>query len=731
MSAAAQYHFVATVPRGLSDLLLGELKSLGAVLPRERPTGVSFEGTLETGYRACLWSRVASRVLLQLAQFTAASADELYAQLRALDWQQHIDPTRTIACEFSGSHPAITNSHFGALRLKDAVCDRLRDDCGVRPNVDRLRPAVRLHAHANGTQVTLSLDMAGEGLHRRGYRQEAGEAPLRENLAAGILLRTRWPEAAARGETFLDPMCGSGTFAIEAALIAADRAPALLRDYFGFLGWRGHDAASWKALRDEATERARGSAPGRIRGCDLDQRALTIAAGNAQRADVEALIAFEHRPIATVAAQGDAVGHICVNPPYGERLGDADEARTAYAELGLALRERFAGWDAAVLCASAESASALRLRSYRVHELMNGAIPVRLLRIDLSAPGTIDRIEQQRNEAESVGAQMFANRLQKNAKRLARQAHQAQASCYRVYDADMPEYAFAIDRYVEAGDGQTHLHVQEYAAPASIEVEAVRRRRREAFAALPAALEVPPERIHVRVRKRQSGNQQYQRQSIEAARSPLEKALIVEEGGLKFAVNLDEYLDTGLFLDHRLTRARLRGYARGVRFLNLFCYTASATVYAAAGGASSSLSLDLSNSYLDWAAENFRLNGMTRAHRLERADCLEWLRQADEMFDLIFLDPPTFSNSKRMQGVLDVQRDHQELIGQCMRRLSTGGKLIFSTNAQRFRLDQTVSDRWRVSDVSAATLPFDFARNPRIHRCYEIAGATERPYRPD
>jgi 23S rRNA (guanine2445-N2)-methyltransferase / 23S rRNA (guanine2069-N7)-methyltransferase len=285
----------------------------------------------------------------------------------------------------------------------------------------------------------------------------------------------------------------------------------------------------------------------------------------------------------------------------------------------------------------------------------------------------------------------------------------------------MPEYAFAIDRYVEAASGTEHLYVQEYAPPASIDVDAARRRRREAFAALPGALQVPPERIHVRVRKRQSGTEQYQRRSVAAPRGPLEGALVVEEGGLKFAVNLDEYLDTGLFLDHRLTRTRLRQQSQGKRFLNLFCYTASATVYAAAGGAEGSLSLDMSNSYLDWAAENFRLNGMSRVHRLERADCLEWLRDASERFDLIFLDPPTFSNSKRMQGVLDVQRDHPELIAQCMRLLSTEGVLVFSTNAQRFKLEPQVAERWQVQDLSAATLPFDFARNPRIHRCYEIS----------
>jgi 23S rRNA (guanine2445-N2)-methyltransferase / 23S rRNA (guanine2069-N7)-methyltransferase len=226
---------------------------------------------------------------------------------------------------------------------------------------------------------------------------------------------------------------------------------------------------------------------------------------------------------------------------------------------------------------------------------------------------------------------------------------------------------------------------------------------------------VPPERIHVRVRKRQSGNEQYQRLGAN------QRAFVVEEAGLKFLVNLDDYLDTGLFLDHRLTRARLREIAAGTRFLNLFSYTGTATVYAASGGARSSHSVDLSNSYLDWAAENFKLNAMRADnHRLERADCREWLRTAQAQFDLIFLDPPTFSNSKRMHGVLDVQRDHPELIEQCMRLLAPAGRLLFSTNAQRFRLESCVQERWSVSDLSSRTVPFDFARNPRIHRCYEV-----------
>lgn len=725
MSVDNNLAYIATVPRGLTDLAMRELQSLGASQCRERPTGVLFEGTLETGYRSCLWSRVASRILLQLAQFQVATADEFYARVREIDWTAHVDPSRTLACEFTGVHPAITNTHFGVLRLKDAVCDRLREDTGARPDVTLVRPAVRLHAHANGTQVTLSLDFAGEGLHRRGYRIDAAEAPLRENLAAGVLLRARWPELAQRGGEFLDPMCGSGTLPIEAALIAASRAPGLRREYFGFLGWKGHDASLWEGLKAEAAERALGEISSLIRGSDLDQRALTIAAANAQRAGVASMIRFEHRPIATIAPATPGPGLLCTNPPYGARLGDESQARALYAELGRSLRERFRGWDAAILSASRETAGELRLRNYRSHELLNGAIPVRLLRIDLDAPGAQDHAAQlaahQEQAASSAGAQMLANRLDKNLKRLAKEARRAEVSCYRLYDADMPEYAFAIDRYEHADTHEAHLHVQEYAAPSSIDEESVRRRRREALSALPGALAVPVERIHIRLRKRQSGNEQYQRQT-HSHEQPSAGAFAVEEAGLRFLVNLDDYLDTGLFLDHRKTRARLRELAQGGRFLNLFCYTASATVYAAKGGARSSLSLDLSNSYLDWAADNFRLNALEKApHRLERADCLEWLRTAQEQFDLIFLDPPTFSNSKRMQGVLDVQRDHPGLIDQCMRLLAPGGRLVFSTNAQRFRLNPEVAQRWQVTDISANTLPFDFARNPRIHKCFEIA----------
>jgi len=722
--SAAALSLLASAPRGFADLLLHELTALGACGSRERAGGVAFSGTLECAYRACLWSRIANRVFLELAQFAAHDAAEFYAGVRAIDWPAHISPTATLACDFSGRHPSISHSHFGALKLKDGIVDALRDSAGQRPDIRLEQPDVRVHAHAHGTRITVALDLSGDSLHRRGYRGGAGEAPLKENVAAGMLLRARWPSLAAQGAPLLDPLCGSGTLCIEAALIAADRAPALTRDYFGFLKWRGHDAALWAQLRGEAAQRAAAAVTtAHIYGSDKDAAVLRAALSNARSAGVEALAHFSNAMLAAAAppAAAPGPGLVCTNPPYGVRLEDRSTARAVYRELGRVLRERFQGWSAAVLTAAPELGMELGLRAHRTHRVWNGGLECRLLRTTVGAaserpPGTLGRGVAHLKD--TAGARMFANRLGKNLRRLRGWAARQGVSCYRLYDADMPEYAFAIDRYQSIEPAEPWLYVQEYAAPAQIEREAVQRRRGEVLASLPQVTGVPPERIRLRTRRRTPRGEQYQRREGQG------EFHVIEEGGLRFRVNFDDYLDTGIFLDQRLTRSRLRTAASAKRFLNLFAYTGTATVYAAAGGARTTTSIDMSRTYLEWAQRNLALNGFQdRSHTLLQADCLAWLRSAtadSARWDLIFLDPPTFSNSKRMGEVLDLERDHAMLIDSCMRLLAPGGLLLFCTNAQRFRLAASVAERYQVSDLSAATLPQDFARNPRIHRCYEV-----------
>ena len=729
--SAAQFNFLASAPRGFADLLARELSSCGAQGVRERTLQVAFSGPLECAYRACLWSRIANRVYLELACFEAHDAREFHAAVAALDWTAQLAPGATLACDFSGRHPSITHTQFGALKLKDGIVDALRAATGSRPDVSRTRPDVRVHAHAHGTHITLSIDLSGESLHRRGYRAAAGEAPLKENLAAGILLRAGWQELAGVGSgrsveapaQFLDPLCGSGTLCIEAALIAADRAPGLTREYFGFLNWRGHDAALWARLCTEAHGRARAGDTGSVTllGRDQDERAIEQARANAGRAGIAALVHFERGPLAEARPPGaHGAGLVCTNPPYGERLADRARAESVHRELGALLREHFQGWSAAILT-TAELGLELGLRAHRTHTVWNGPIECRLLRIQVAPqaqrePGTLGRgVEQHKG---SPGARMFANRLGKNIKRLRSWAEREGISCYRLYDADMPEYAFAIDLYQVIEPQESWLYVQEYAAPAEIEREAVQRRRAEVLASLPEVTGVPAERSRLRTRRRTPRGEQYVKLGEQS------RVHTVLEGGLRLRVNFDDYLDTGVFLDHRMTRARLRAAASGRRFLNLFAYTGTATVYAAAGGADGTTSVDLSATYLAWARENLALNSLGGArHRFVQADCRAWVEEAArsrERFDLIFLDPPTFSNSKRMEGVLDIGRDHPALIDACVPLLAPAGLMLFSTNAQRFRLDASLMQRYDIRDISADTLPLDFARNPRVHRCYEV-----------
>jgi 23S rRNA (guanine2445-N2)-methyltransferase / 23S rRNA (guanine2069-N7)-methyltransferase len=709
-------YWVATAPIGAASVLAEELAQFGAEQIRERSHDVKFQGTLEVGYRACLWSRTATRVFLSLGSIEASSAKSIYEGVKRMDWREHIAPGATLACDCSGGNESIRHTIYGSQLLKDAVCDSLRESTGERPNIQPEQPDVLLHLHVEGATALVSLDFSGESLHRRGYRSEGGRAPLKENVAAAVLLRAGWRDIAQQGGTLLDPMCGSGTFLTEGALIAADIAPALDRPYFGFLKWHGHDAELWARLRAEALERRLGVSARRcILGSDIDPEAVRMAIANASQAGVADWIHVERRALDELPRpRGE--GLVVANPPYGERIGAETGLPALYSQLGTVLRERFQGWQAAILTGNPPLARNLGIYARRTHRVFNGTIECRLLRFELNEASAQRPAEEVRADwSNRPGAQMFANRLRKNLQRLDPWALREHIDCFRVYDADMPEYAFAIDLY--GRDGR-QVYVQEYAPPKSVNQESARERRREALAVLPEVLQVPLAQVHSRVRKPQKGAEQYEKRDSAAERHA------IQEGGLKFWVNFRDYLDTGLFLDHRIMRSMLRDWAKDADFLNLFCYTGSATVYAAAGGARSTTGVDLSNTYLDWAHENLLLNGFRgEAHALYRADCLAWLEEQEAQgprFDLIFLDPPTFSNSKRMEGVLDVQRDHVGMIRRSLKLLRPGGRLVFSTNFTRFRLDSSALADLAIEDISAATIPKDFERHARIHHCYVV-----------
>jgi 23S rRNA (guanine2445-N2)-methyltransferase / 23S rRNA (guanine2069-N7)-methyltransferase len=710
-------YWVATAPVGAASVLAEELAQFGAEDIRERSHDVKFQGTLEVGYRACLWSRTATRVLLSLGSIDASSTKSIYEAVKRIDWREHLSPGATLACDCSGGNESIRHTIYGSQLLKDAVCDNLRETTGERPNIKPERPDVLLHLHVEGPTALVSLDFSGESLHRRGYRSEGGRAPLKENVAAAVLLRAGWPQIAEAGGTLLDPMCGSGTFLTEGALIAADAAPAIDREYFGFLKWHGHDAALWGRLRAEALARRTARVARRcILGSDIDSEAVRMAIVNASQAGVADWLHVEKRALSELLRPKGETGLVVANPPYGERIGAESGLPALYSELGGVLRDRFQGWQAAILTGNPPLARNLGVYAKRTHRVFNGTIECRLLRFDLNEASAQRPAEEVRADWSSrPGAQMFANRLRKNLQRLEPWAAREHIDCFRVYDADMPEYAFAIDSY---GRDSRHVYVQEYAPPKSVNQESARERRREALAVLPEVLGVPLPQVHSRVRKPQKGAEQYEKRDSAAERHA------VQEGGLKFWVNFRDYLDTGLFLDHRIVRGMLRAWAKDADFLNLFCYTGSATVYAAAGGARSTTGVDLSNTYLDWAHENLLLNGFRgNNHELYRADCLAWLEEQESggaRFDLIFLDPPTFSNSKRMEGVLDVQRDHVGMIRRTLKLLRPAGRLVFSTNYTRFKLDADALVDFSIQDISAATVPKDFERHARIHKCFVV-----------
>ena len=813
--------FFASCGKGLEYLLADELVALGCTRATATVSGVNVEGTLADAQRAVMWSRLASRVLWPLTDFECADELALYTGAAAVPWAEHLASGHTLAVDAHVSGSGITHARYAAQRVKDAVVDVMRAQTGARPDVDLDTPDLRLNLVVRKGRAILSVDLGGGPLHRRGWRQKQGEAPLKETLAAAVLLRGRWPQVYADGGALLDPMCGSGTLLIEGALMAADVAPGLQRHgERPPTRWRGFDAPAWDLLVTQARGRERvGMAALRpaFTGCDLDPHAIRAAQDNAVMAGLAGVIDWQVGDVATLGAPalasppqsrhsreggnpwtlegrnedvtadtsslpnrhsreggnpatlgspGDdvavgkatnpwsrakgkaeatpldsrlrgnddqeqqpnlpepvttTVGLVVSNPPYDARLA-ADPA--LYRALGDALRRAVPDWRASLLCGDAELARATGLRAGKRYQIFNGALECTLIVCDPIAPARREDADsgggKQAAPALSDGAQMVANRLRRNLRKLKAWRQREGVTCYRAYDADLPEYSAAIDVYQPADGSESDiwLHVQEYAAPATVPEADQRRRLGELMAAAREVFAVPRERVALKTRARGKGGSKYA--DVGGARTG-QGMLVVREGDVRLRVNLFDYLDTGLFLDHRPLRLSIAEEAEDTRFLNLFGYTGAATVHAAAGRARQTTTVDLSATYLQWCADNLQENGFGGArHRLVQADALAWLQADTAEYDLVFCDPPTFSNSKRADD-FDIQAAHVPLLRAAVARLAREGVLYFSNNFRRFKLDgAAVSEFAHVEDISPSTIPLDFERNPRIHRCWRL-----------
>ncbi len=708
------HQFLALTSIGIEVLLADEVKALGAEQVVQKPDGVHFTASLELGYHICLWSRFATRILIKLApQIAAESKEDLYDAAKTINWSEHFSTENTFAVDFVGKSQAIRNTQFGGLTVKDAIVDDFRERGLERPSVAKDYPDIRIQARLLKLKVTFYLDFSGRSLFQRGYRQHSGAAPLKEHLAAALVQRSGWLNDISK--PLIDPMCGSGTLLIEAISMAAKIAPALERFNWGFTAWHNHNDELWQQVLNSAKEV---SAQGlmqlncKVTGIDIDSHVLKTAEQNVRNAGFQQFIAFKCRDINKLTNSFEQAGTLLFNPPYGERIGELPELVENFVLLGQILKTQFLDWQVAIFTANTELLNLLKLASFKRYKLKNGPLDCQLALYNISEK----QAQSSSQDSEFAEQQSdFANRLKKNIKNLKGWIKAEKLACYRLYDADIPEFNVAIDVY---GD---YLVIQEYAAPKNIEEEKTVKRLQEVIYWAPKVLNVSPDKVSLKTRSKQKGKDQYQR--LNQSR----QAIVVEEYGAKLKVNLWDYLDTGLFLDHRKTRQIVAKKVKNKTLLNLFAYTGSVSLQAALHGASSVTTVDMSKTYLEWAQDNFALNNL-RSHKYQfiQADCLDWLKKNKNQYDVVFIDPPTFSNSKRMEDSFDVQRDHVALITDALNSLNPQGELIFTNNKRNFKIDFAAMAELGliVKELTALTRDKDFARNKHIHNSWSLTRNT-------
>lgn len=700
--------FIALTSIGIENLLVDELTELGATVSKQTVGSVRFEADSLLAQKVCLSTRFATRVLMLIEEKEGVNdKDSLYKFARLQPWQEWFGPTQTFAVDFNGTNDSLKNTQFSGLVIKDAIVDYFNDLFEQRPNVDKQDANVRVVARLNRHGVSLYIDYSGPRLSERGYRQGQGKAPIKEHLAAAIIKRSGWLENV--NQPLFDPCCGAGTILIEAAGMARNEAPGLFREGFAFERLPSFRVAKFKELKEQLLANITDPKLWLI-GHDYDAQVLDKAIANAKRAELDTVIKFKQSDATKLTSVTKLPGVVISNLPYGERIGSMAELVNLHRSLGVGFKKHFNHWKLALLGMDESLFKLLKLVKQKRYKFKNGPLDVELNLYQLDDK-QVSLTTDDKPALNFEGSMAFANRLKKNKQGLKNWLKQNQVHAYRVYDADIPEYNVAVDIYDDSAV------IFEYAAPKEIDEKTSEKRLQDVISLTAQQLDIAPENIAVKVRKKQKGEEQY---------TPMAKqnrTMVVEEFGAKFKVNLFDYLDTGLFLDHRLARRYIQENAKDKRFLNLFAYTGTASVHAAIGGAKAITTVDLSKTYLKWGQDNFALNDISNTrYRFEQADCLKWLEHAQGQYDLIFLDPPTFSNSKRMKDAFDVQNDHIKLLTWVKKILSPSGTLIFSNNKRGFVMDEVglMGLGLKAENISEKTLSPDFKRNKKIHNSWLI-----------
>jgi 23S rRNA (guanine2445-N2)-methyltransferase / 23S rRNA (guanine2069-N7)-methyltransferase len=736
---------IATAAAGTEAIVKRELTSLGFEARTVTPGRLLFRGDMSAICRTNLWLRVAERILIRIGTFPAADFDALFEGTKALPWAQWLPRDAEFPVSGRSHRSQLTSVPAVQRSVKRAIVECLRAAHHTN-ELPETGPRYAIKISLRDDVATLTLDTTGTGLHKRGYRRLVGEAQLRETLAAAMVQLSFWRP----GRVLADPFCGTGTIPIEAAMIGRNIAPGLNRE-FVCEPWPIFDAKIWKQAREEARDSIRPTLGERLLAYDIDAETLSLARFHAQQAGVADDIHWQQRPFSELRAKAE-YGCIITNPPYGERMGDDREIVELYRSFPLVLR-RLPTWSHYILSSRSDLEELVGQKATRRRKLYNGPIectyyqfhgprpprkngdqvetvvelPAAEHRIDSSSgeeefvpeqklPKAIRRDEHDAppafgglQQSATRQAEEFANRLRNRARHFRRWPTKRGITCFRLYERDVPDVPLVVDRYEDA------LHIAEFARPHA-RSPAQHADWLDLMARTAAkVLEVPRDQVFVKHRDRQRGAEQYQRIDERGARKT------VHEGGLKFIVNLSDYVDTGLFLDHRITRQMVRERAAGKRFLNLFGYTGSFSVYAAAGGAASTTTVDKSTTYTEWARENLELNGFVGVkHNVVRSDIRTFLDglKPPGKWDLAVVDPPTFSNTKGIEVDWDVQRDHAELLRHVAPHIASGGQVFFSTNFRRFKLDEAaLAADYSIRDITRQTIPEDF-RNQRIHKCW-------------